>query len=386
MSRSRRSYLKATGTAALAATALAGCTGDGETSGNGNGNGNGNGGSSSDGEDDSGGTTGSSGDDLADTLNIFAWGTYLKDPWVNGFEEEYGVTINTETYSSNADAINKLRVVEEGTYDLFMPTNYAVERAMAMDLVEPVGVDNIPVYEDQFDALKLDAFNQDGGTYAVPADFGITGMMYRPDAVDEDIGDTASLDMLWDDAYEGRLCNRDNAKLEIFYAALKDGQDPNDPSDLDSVQETLSEHVPLLRTFWTSSADTIQIMESGDVDVMTAWDGPYRRLKEDGVNVSYATFEEGTKGWLDTFAIPKGAKHKTTAQKYINYCMGEQARTWLDETGYATASKRADYSDDELKRYNLTESALNSFTFQGYVPDERQQEYDSIWTEVKTSS
>lgn len=365
MPRTRRSYLKSAGSTAIAMTALAGCTG-----GDGGGN----------------QTAGTSDDGLSDTLNIFAWGTYLKDPWVKSFEEEFGVTVNTETYSSNADAINKLRVVEPGTYDLVMPTNYAVERAMSMDLLEPIGVDDIPVYSDMFEALKLDAFNKDGGTYAVPADFGITGLLYRPDQIERDIGETVSLDILWDDTFEGRLCNRDNAKLEVFYGSLKNGQDPNNPSDLDAVKSTLSEHVPLLRTYWTSSADTIQIMNSGEVDVMTAWDGPYRRLQDEGKNVAYATFEEGTKGWLDTFAIPKGAENKATAQAYINYCMGEQARTWLNETGYATASKRADYSDEELKKYNLTDEALDSFTFQQFVPNERQEKYDELWTDVKTSA
>lgn len=379
----RRSYLKSAGAAGVTMTMIAGCTGQEggdseetteasdseETT------------ESSDSEE-----TQASGDDLADELNIFAWGTYLKDPWVKGFEEEYGVTINTETYSSNADAINKLKVVSEGTYDLVMPTNYAVERAMAQDLLDPINFDNIPVYDEQmFDALKLEEFNKDGGTYAVPADFGITGMLYRPDNIDADFGETVSIDTLWDDTYEGRMSNRDNAKLEVFYAALKLGQDPNNPDDLDAVKEALKEHVPLLRTFWTSSADTIKIMNSGDVDLMTAWDGPYRRLKNEGENVAYATFDEGTKGWLDTFAIPKGAKHKKTAETYINYCMGEKAREWLEETGYATASRAAGYSDEELSKYNLTEEKLDSFTFQRRVSDERQREYDSIWTEVKSS-
>lgn len=332
------------------------------------------------------GCMGGSQDGLGDTLNLFSWGSTYADPqFVKPFEDEYDCDVVVETFTSNADAINKIRANPEGTYDVVQPTNYAVERMMQKDMLEPLRLDNIPAYEEHvFDAMKLDAYEADGNVYAVPQTFGLTALMYRTDA-DFEVETPASIDILWDDNFKGRISSRDNAKVQVFYGAIKTGQDPNNPSDLDAIEEALMEHASLVRTFWTSGSESQEIMQSGEVDLMLSWDGSYRTIRGD-TPVGYTGFKEGTKGWLDNQAVVKGAKHRKLAEKWIDYSVSDAARDWFELNGYAVPSSAADYSDEERQTYNLDEESLQSYIFQGMVSDEEQQKYDELWTRVKASA
>jgi len=352
---SRRSYLKATGATALGVTTgLAGCSGGSD-------------------------------DGLGDQLNLFTWGsTYADDEFVEPFEEEHDCEVTTEVYTSNADMINKVRSQPEGTYDVCQPTNYAVERMMANDLLEPINLDNVPAYKEHvFDDLKLDAFKNGGEVYAIPQVFGATALMYNTDM---EVETPPSIDVLWDDTYKGRLSSRDNAKVQVFYAALKTGQDPNNPDDLDAIESALEDHVSLVRTFWSSGSESQEIMKSGEVDLMTAWDGSYRQLADAGDPVGYTGFKEGTKGWIDTQAIVKGAEHKELAEKWLDYCVDEAARDWFELNGYAIPSSAVDYSEKEKEKFKLDSETLNSYIFQKMVTEDEQKKYDEIWTRVKSSA
>lgn len=377
---SRRAYLKASGTAAAGVlTGLAGCSG---------GSGGGSDDDGSDGGSD-GTTTGSSGgsSDLGDTLNLFSWGSTYADPqFVEPFEEEFDCDVVVETFTSNADAFNKMKAVPEGTYDVVQPTNYAVERMMRNDMLAPLRFENIPSYDEYvMDSLKLDAFEDGGNVYAVPQAFGSTGLTYRTDT-DEEIETPASIDIFYDDRFEGRMSTRDNSKVQVFYGAIKTGQDPNDPDDLDAIEDVLMEHAKLVRTFWSSGSQAQEIMKSGEVDLMLTWDGDFRLLKREGVPVGYSGFTEGTKGWVDNQCVVKGAKHRNLAEKWIDYCASDAARDWFELNGYAIPSTAADYTDEEKQTYGLTEETLDSYIFQGAVSDEEQQKYDEIWTRVKSSA
>jgi spermidine/putrescine transport system substrate-binding protein len=43
------------------------------------------------------------------------------------------------------------------------------------------------------------------------------------------------------------------------------------------------------------------------------------RLRNTGKNVEYATPKEGLVGWLDSYAVPKGAKNVENAKAFINF-------------------------------------------------------------------
>ena len=347
---SRRRFLKTSGSvgAAGALTAVAGCLG---------------------------------GDD--ESLTYFSWGAYIDDAWIAPFEEDTGITVETETYESNADAINQIETSPEGTYDVWTPSAPGAdfERAYRNDLLDPIEPDNIPGWDEYiFDEMKLDDFWFDDELYAVPMTFGFDGAIYNHDEVG-DLGDTISYDVLWDEEYDGDITTRDDASTQVWTAANYLGQDPDDPDDLDAVQDALDEHVDLVNTYWTSSAESIQIFQQGEATIGTSWDGAYHRLVDEDEPVSLAFWEEGTIGWIDSFCVARGSENTEEAEQFIDYMISEVPREWFEGPEYIVVSEAVDYTDEELELYNL-EGALENTVFPAYNDDDTIQEYDQLWTDV----
>jgi len=354
---SRRSYVKTVaGTSALAG-GLAGCLGIG------------------------GQGSGSS----SDELHILSWGGQnWDDTWIGGFEEKHDVTLTKEVISANADAVNKIKRNDPGTYDLVRPTQYVIQRGVQEGFLEPLNLQNIPAYEDKvYDNLKLDLFEKDGDTFAVPFLFGATGVLWNKDAVS--LGDLPSLDVLWDDQHEGRVSIRDHGPDNTIFAALKTGQDPMSPSNFEEIQSSLESLTDNSRTYWGSGSEIEQIAKSGEVDIMTCWDGAYRRLEANGQNVGFAGFQEGTQGWVDSWAVTKGSENQELAEKFINYNLTEMAREWFEKINYPIASTDTNYTEEEKDRFNLDEKTLESYFFRGMLSDDYLEQINKMWTEVKSS-
>ncbi|WP_290810693.1 substrate-binding domain-containing protein [Halovivax sp.] len=318
-----------------------------------------------------------------DSLTYFSWGAYIDDAWIEPFEDDTGIDVETETYESNADAINQIDTSPEGTYDVWTPSAPGAdfERAYRNDLLDPIDVDNVPAWDEHvFEEMKLDEFWFDDELYCVPMTFGFDGALYNHDE-HGDLGDMLSYEVLWDEEYDGEISTRDDASTQVWTAASYLGQDPDDPDDLDAVQEALEDHVDLVNTYWTSSAETIQNFQEGEATIGTAWDGAYHRLAGEDEPVTMAFWEEGTIGWIDSFAIARGSENKAEAEEFIDYMLSEVPREWFEGPEYIVVSDAVDYTDEELELYNL-EAALENTVFPAYNDDETIQRYDEIWTDV----
>ncbi len=329
------------------------------------------------------GVAGCLGGDNGRELTYFSWGAYIDDAWIGPFEEDTGITVNTETYESNAAAINQIENSPEGTYDVWTPSAPGAdfERAYRNDLLEPIDVGNVPAWDDHlFEEMKLDEFWKDDELYGVPMTFGFDGAIYNHDEVG-DLGETISYDALWDEQYDGELTTRDDAATQVWTAAKYLGQDPDEPDDLDAIAEALEEHVDLVNTYWTSSAESIQNFQEGEAKLGTSWDGAYHRLAAEDEPVTLAFWEEGTIGWIDSFCLAKGSENTEEAEEFIDYMLSEVPRAWFEGPQYIVLSDAVDYTDDELERYAL-DRALENTEFPAFNDDDTIQQYDELWTDV----
>ncbi len=59
-------------------------------------------------------------------LNVFIWTEYVSEDAIKAFEDSSGIKVNVSTYSSNEDMLAKLKSESEGTYDVILPSDYAV--------------------------------------------------------------------------------------------------------------------------------------------------------------------------------------------------------------------------------------------------------------------
>jgi len=82
--------------------------------------------------------------------------------------------------------------------------------------------------------------------------------------------------------------------------------------------------------FWDTGAQSQQMMEKGEVDMLLAWTGRGYNAVKNGA--PFAPQWNENMAVYDVFMVPKGAKNKAAAMKFISYATGAEAQAKLTET------------------------------------------------------
>ena len=84
---------------------------------------------------------------------------------------------------------------------------------------------------------------------------------------------------------------------------------------IDKAIDKIRELKPHISVYWKSGAMQAQLMKDEEVDFITGWNGRFDVAKQDGAKVAY-DWKTGIMDW-EGYGIPKGAKQKDLAMKYI---------------------------------------------------------------------
>ena len=106
-------------------------------------------------------------------------------------------------------------------------------------------------------------------------------------------------------------------------------------------------------------------------------------------SLEYVIPEEGTNIWIDAWVIPKNAKNKENAEKWINFlCRPDIAKKNFEYITYATPNRAArELLEPEIQNNKAlfpdTDQLENSEVFQ-YLGDAVDMLYNNLWKEVKS--
>ena len=152
----------------------------------------------------------------------------------------------------------------------------------------------------------------------------------------------------WDvKKFPGKRALRNYARPTLEIALLADGV-PSDklyPLDVERAYKKLEQIKPDVTVWWTSGAQSHQLLLDGEVDMIALWDGRADAAKSDGADVSF-TYDGGI---LENtcLAVLKGAKNKDNAMRAINAMLDPKAQSELASI-YKTGplnSKLVNYMD-----------------------------------------
>ena len=137
------------------------------------------------------------------------------------YQETYGqkVKVNYTTYASNEDMYAKLSSGAV-SYDVVIPSDYMIARMRNEDMLLPLNFDNIPNYaniDESFRGLYYDPDNK----YTVPYTYGVVGVIYNANVVDE--ADAQGWDLLWNEKYAGMILQFNNPRDAFGTAQYKLG-------------------------------------------------------------------------------------------------------------------------------------------------------------------
>ena len=268
------------------------------------------------------------------TLNVYNWGEYISDGsddslnTVKAFEEwykaQYGtpVKVNYTTFASNEDMYAKLSAGAV-SYDVIIPSDYMIARMISENMLLPLNFDNIPNYkyiEDSFKGLYYDAENK----YSVPYTYGVVGVIYNANVVDE--ADVGGWDLMWNDKYAGNILQFNNSRDAFATAQYKLGLDVNstDKSTWDEALAELKKQAPLVKSYVMD--EIYNMMESGEAAVSSYYAGDYFTMLDsaaESVDLRFY-YPERTNYFVDAMCIPSCCQNKDLAEIFINYMLSEE--------------------------------------------------------------
>jgi len=301
-----------------------------------------------------GGSAGSSNKTL--TLNVYNWGEYISDGSEGSFntvrefekwyEETYKqkVKVNYTTFASNEDMYAKLSSGAV-SFDVVIPSDYMIARMREENMLLELDFNNIPNYQnidESFRSLYYDPDNK----YTVPYTYGVVGVIYNANAVDE--ADVGGWDLLWNDKYKGNILQFNNPRDAFGTAQFKLGLDPNDTdhASWDAALAELKKQAPLVKSYVMD--EIYNMMESGEAAIATYYAGDYFTMLDaqaEGVDLRFY-YPERTNYFVDAMCIPSCCQNKELAERFINYMLSPEPAIANAEFIYYATPNSVVYKDE----------------------------------------
>ena len=271
-------------------------------------------------------------------LNVYNWGEYISDgsfdsldvnkAFEDWYYQEYGVRVkvNYDTYDSNESLRAKLEA-GSANYDVIIPSDYMIDYFIEHDMLLELNFDNIPNFQKNIPEQFRNLFYDPENKYTVPYTYGMVGIVYDTNIVDE--ADIGSWDLMWNPDYAKQILQFDNSRDAFGTAMYKLGLSVNskNTADWDKAFAELSTQKPVLKRYVMDQV--FNMMESGDAAIAAYYAGDCITMMENSSsNVSldffYPRDNEGnisTNLFMDAMCIPTCAKNKDIAEAYINFML-----------------------------------------------------------------
>ncbi len=325
---------------------------------------------------------------LAKELHVYNWTEYIDPEVYILFEEEFGVKVIEDTFSSNEELLAKLQAGAAG-YDIIVPSDYMVDIMISQGLLAEINHGNIPNIKN-LSSLFSDPPYDPGMKHCVPYQWGTTGIGYNTEVFEEPPDSWAYMfDPNLAAQYAGKMTMLNDSR-EAIGAALKYlGYSIN---TTDEAQLEEAKNLLIQQKAWLFSYDSDQfedLLAADETVIAHGWSGDFFAAAVEDERIWYVIPKEGAVVWADNLCIPASSKNKYTAEVFINFILRPEIAAQITNfTWYASPVEAAkEFIDPEI----LAEPAI-------YPPDEVMARlewirdvgestpiYERIWTEIKAA-
>jgi spermidine/putrescine transport system substrate-binding protein len=340
-------------------------------------------------EDAPGTTTAAPAKKLGGELFYYNWADYVNPKTYPAFEKATGVKVKKDFYVSNEALQAKLQGGAKG-YDLIVPTGYMVQILAGANQLQEIDYSKLPNVEKnvdpKFQGLPFDPDDK----YSVPKDWGTTGFVYRTDLVKEKPASWRDFFDLTKGQYSKKVTVLDGIPEVIGSTLVMLGHSYNsdDEAELEEAKKELIALKPHLLAI--TSTEYKQMVISGRAVMALGWNG-------DGAAVAakkpadYVIAEEGGEFWVDSYAIPVGAKNPDAAHAWIDYVYDPKNNAVETEYTYYGSPLKRDVLKPAIdpKVFANTDVFPPEATLEKLEPNEVTPQgtklRDRIWTEFKSA-
>lgn len=327
-------------------------------------------------------------------LYVYNWGEYIDETVIEDFEKETGIHVVYDLFETNEEMYP---VIEAGgvSYDVVCPSDYMIQKMIENDLLAEINFENIPniSYIGEEFMTRSQAFDPEN-KYSVPYTWGTVGILYNDKKLEEmGVEPPDSWLDLWDERYAGEILMQDSVR-DAFMCALKGmgySLNSTDSSELEQAKEMLIRQKPLVQAYVIDQVRDKMLGEEAAISVIYSGEMLYLQESAAGkdFNLEYVIPKEGTNLWIDSWVIPKNAKNKENAEKWIDFlCRPDIAKRNFEYITYATPNQGAyDLLDEELQNNKAVfpdwDSLGNAEVYQ-YLGEDADSLYNELWKQVKS--
>lgn len=341
----------------------------------------------------------------AEEVRVYNWSDYIDEELLTKFQEETGIDLIYDVFDSNEVLETKMLAGGSG-YDVVVPSGTFLQRQITAGAFQPLDAAKLPNKGNMWDVIADRTSTYDpGNAYSINYMWGSTGAGVNVAKVKEILGEDAPIDslaLIMDPANMEKLASCGvhilDAPAEIIPAALAylgENPDSHDPDVIAKAEPVLTAIAPYVQKF--HSSEYINALANGDICVAVGWSGDILQARdradeaENGVEIAYNAFKEGSLMWFDQMAIPADAPNPEGAHKFLNFIMDAQNMAAASNYVYYANGNKA--SQEHLLEDVIgdpaiypTEEALEKLYITTPYPAKVQRVVTRLWTKVKSGT
>ncbi|WP_406441143.1 spermidine/putrescine ABC transporter substrate-binding protein [Streptomyces sp. NBC_00631] len=265
-------------------------------------------------------------------VNFSNWPEYIDvddsgktHPTLDAFRKRTGITVKyTEDINDNDEFFGKIQpqlaAGQDTGRDLVVLTDWLAARMIRLGYVQKLDASNLPHafanLSDQFRSPDWDP----GRAYSYPWQGISTVVAFNKKALDGVEVKSVS-DLLDNPALKGRVGLLTEMRDTVGMTMLDMGIDPAKFTDdnYDSVIARLQKAVDKGQIRRFTGNDYTSDLSKGDLAACVAWGGDIVQLQADNPDVAYVIPDSGYMTSTDNLMVPNKARHKTNAERLIDY-------------------------------------------------------------------
>lgn len=261
-------------------------------------------------------------------------------PFTEGYRKAFyepftaatGISINGVARDAEPTAQFK-SIVETGSYiwDVCTLTLSARLILEEQGLLEPLKLDPAKVADVMPEAVHPNMLGTD--VYSTVLAYNIDTFSDAP----------AGWDAFWDfDRFPGRRSLRKNPIDTLEIALMADGVKPADlyPLDVDRAFKKLDQIRDKVDVWWTGGAQSTQLLESGEVDMIAGWNARFQAAIDNGAPAKIVW--NGGLYSIEGWGVPKGNPKADLAREFVAFCaQADMQAKFTDKLAYGPTNLKA---------------------------------------------
>ncbi|MFI1357523.1 spermidine/putrescine ABC transporter substrate-binding protein [Streptomyces sp. NPDC020898] len=266
------------------------------------------------------------------TVNFSNWTEYMDvdesekhHPTLDAFTERTGIKVKyTEDINDNVEFFGKIKpqlaAGQDTGRDIIVLTDWLAARLIRLGWVQRLDPSNLPhAYANLSQQFRTPDWDP-GRAYSYPWQGISTVIAYNKKALDGVEVKSVS-DMLDNPKLKGRVGFLSEMRDSIGMTLLDMGKDPAKftDDDYDAAIARLQKAVDKGQIRRFSGNDYTADLTSGDFAACIAWAGDVVQLKADSPDIDFVIPDSGYMTSSDNMLIPNKARHKTNAERLMDY-------------------------------------------------------------------